>query len=97
MIPGLTTRLSEETLVTATTISPLSDLVIVTGTTNVATIVPPPTFGGRSAGLMIFVAVDGFATVTTGNVATAVTIPVGKTCVFVWSNIKSTWYPGTIS
>jgi hypothetical protein len=97
MIPGITTKISESTLVTATTITPLTDLVIVTGTTNVATIVPPPNWGGVSAGVMILVSTSGFSTVTTGNIALAVTLAAGKTCLFVYSQTQSTWYPGTIS
>lgn len=99
MIPGLVTRLSEETLVTATTIAPLSDLVLVSGTTNVATIVPPPSFGGRSGGIMFLVATDaaGFATVTTGNIALAVSLTTGKATMFCYSAAQNKWYPGAIS
>jgi hypothetical protein len=96
MIPGLTTRLSESSLVTATTITPKSDLVFVSGTTNVATIIPP--FEGFS-GLLFLVATDaaGFATVTTGNIALAVSLTTNKVTAFVYSKKNAMWYPGAIS
>jgi hypothetical protein len=99
MIPGITTKLSEESIASTTTIAPLSDLVLVSGTTAVATITPPPNWGGRSSGIMILVATDaaGFATVTTGNIALAVSLTTGKATVFVWSASQAKWYPGAIS
>lgn len=97
MIPGLTTRISERTdLVTATTITPKADLSFVAGTTNVATINPP--FEGFS-GVLFLVATDpaGFSTVTTGNIALAVSLTTNKVTAFVYSKKNAKWYPGAIS
>ena len=96
MIPGLTTRISEGSLVTATTISPTSDLVLISGTTAVATINPP--FQGFS-GVLFLVATDpaGFATTTAGNIALVVSLTVSKVTAFVYSASKNKWYPGAIS
>jgi hypothetical protein len=96
MIPGLTTRLSESSLVAATTIKPKSDLVFVSGTTALATINPP--FEAFS-GILFLVATDpaGVATVTTGNIALVVSLTVNKVTAFVYSKINAKWYPGAIS
>lgn len=96
MIPGLTTRISESNLVAATTITPKSDLVFVSGTTAIATIIPP--FEGFS-GVLFVVATDaaGVATLTTGNISLAVALTVNQVCAFVYSKKNATWYPGAIS
>ncbi len=96
MIPGLTTRLSESQLVTATTISPKSDVVFVSGTTAVATIIPP--FEGFS-GMIFIVATDaaGFATTTAGNIALVVSLTTSKATAFIYSKKNALWYPGAIS
>lgn len=96
MIPGTTTKLSEETLASTTSISPKADLVKVTGTTSIATI--NPSFGGGFSGILILVPVDGDIDVlTTGNVAVAVTCAEDRATVFVFSKADALWYPGAIS
>ena len=96
MIPGLTTRLSESQLVTATTILPKSDVVFVSGTTAVATIVPP--FEGFS-GIIFLVATDaaGFATTTAGNIQLVVSLTANVATAFIYSKKNAKWYPGAIS
>ena len=96
MIPGLTTRLSESELVTATTISPKSDVVFVSGTTAVATINPP--FEGFS-GIIFLVATNaaGFATTTAGNIQLVVSLTANVATAFIYSKKNAKWYPGAIS
>ena len=96
MIPGLTTRISESQLVAATTITPKSDLVFISGTTAIGTIKPP--FEGFS-GMLLLVATDpaGVATVTTGNIALVVSLTTNKVTAFVYSKKNALWYPGAIS
>lgn len=96
MIPGLTTRLSEGQLVTATTISPKSDVVFISGTTAVATIIPP--FEGFS-GILFIVATDaaGFATTTAGNIQLVVSLTANVATAFIYSKKNAKWYPGAIS
>ena len=97
MIPGSTTKLSEETLASALTIYPSKDLVILTGTTAVATIAPR--FGGGFSGILFIVPTNaaGVATTTADNIAVAVTMPQFRPTVFVWSKSQAKWYPGPIS
>ena len=96
MIPGLTTKVSESQLVAAATITPLTDVVYITGTTALKTIVPP--FGGFS-GILVVVAQAGagLSTLTTGNIALAVNMTTNVPVLFVWSLLNSKWYPGAIS
>lgn len=95
MTPGLTTKLSESTVASAATIDVKSDLVRVTGSTSIATI--NPHFAGFS-GICIIVPVDSnVATLTTGNISLAVTMPADRATVLVYSKEDGIWYPGAIS
>lgn len=97
MIPGFVSKLSEEDLVAAATISPQKELVFITGTTAIATIKVPP-LGGFS-GILYLVALDaaGVATLTSGNIALAVSLTTGVVTPFVFSKSHAKWYPGAIS
>lgn len=96
MFPGITTKLSEELLVTAATIQPRADLVKLTGATSIATI--SGQFGGGFSGILFIVpTTDAVATLTTGNISLAVTMPVDRVTVLVFSKATQTWYPGAIS
>lgn len=96
MFPGITTKLSEETLATAAEIKPKADLVKLTGTTSIATI--NGQFGGGFSGIIVLVPTEGdVATLTTGNIAVAVTMPDQRATVLVYSKETATWYPGAIS
>jgi hypothetical protein len=96
MIPGTTTKLSEETITSAATISPKTDLVKLSGTTSIATI--RPAFGGGFSGILVIVPTGGaVATLTTGNISLGVTMPDLRATVLVYSKINNTWYPGAIS
>lgn len=100
MWPGFTTKLSEEILAAATTIFPKKDIVHVTDTTATTVLTTiMPAFGGGFSGMTIFVNRSGgnITTVTTGNIAKAVTIPESQSCVFVYSKLTDDWYPGAIS
>ena len=95
MYPGRNSRMSEDVVASTTTITPKSDLVRVTGTTNIATIIPP--FAGF-AGILVLVPTDGTVnTVTTGNISVAVAMAQNRATVLVYSKKNSTWYPGAIS
>lgn len=96
MFPGLTTKLSEGVVASAASISPVTDIVRVTGTTSIATITPH--FGGGFSGILFIVPVDGaVATLTTGNITLAVTMPVNRVTMLVYSKATGDWYPGAIS
>jgi hypothetical protein len=98
MIPGLTTKLSEETIASAATITAKTDLVRVTGSTQVDTI--RPNFGGGFSGILFFVPVDGNVTIsTTGNVlgGGSITALQNKVTVLVFSKTAGKWYTHALS
>lgn len=95
MIPGLTSKISEDTLASAATIYPKTDLVNLTGSTAVATIVPPYT---GFSGILILTPKDGtLGLLTTGNIAIAVTMALNRATVLIYSKKNAVWYPGAIS
>lgn len=100
MFPGLTTKLSESVLSLATTIYPKTDLIHIddtTSTTVLATITPA--FGGGFSGVHILVNRSGanFTTVTTGNIATAVTVGANVAVVVVYSKLTDKFYMGALA
>lgn len=96
MFPGLTTKLSEGEVASAASIDVKTDLVRVTGTTNIATITPH--FGGGFSGIIFIVPTAGnVATLTTGNIAVAVTMPQNRATALIYSKVDDQWYPGAIS
>ena len=57
MIPGTASKLSETLVASAATINAKSDIVVVSGTTQVNTITP--NFGGGFSGFLVLVPKDG--------------------------------------
>jgi hypothetical protein len=90
MYPGATTRATEETLVSAATISPKSDLVLLTGTTSIATINPP--FAGFS-GLLVLIPTGGAVSLlASGNIAATATLTNLVSKVLCYSKKNNKWY-----
>lgn len=94
MFPGITTRLSEATLASAAAISPRTDIVRLTGTTQISNIFGQ--FGGTGGpGILFLVPLDGNIVVdTTGNVAGggSVTMLQNKVTTLVFSKVTGKWY-----
>lgn len=97
MIPGTTTKLSESTVASAVSIDVKSDIVRVTGSTAIATLVPH--FGGGFSGICFLIPVDDdVATLTTGNiVGSAITMLQNKITVLVFSKLDQAWYSHALS
>lgn len=67
MIPGRTSKASETTVASASTIDAKSDVIKVTGSTTINTI--NPNFGGGFGGFCVLVPTDGAITLgTSGNI-----------------------------
>lgn len=97
MFPGSSTKLSESTLASATSISPKTDLVNLTGSTQVDTIVPPLS-GGRNAAILFVVPKDGNLVFGTGgNILVGATVAQNRVCMLVWSQLNTKWSIGPIS
>ncbi len=97
MIPGLVSKLSESVLASAATISPKTDLVHLTGSTQVNTI-NPPLAGGRNGNLLFVVPKDGNLVFgTSGNILVGATVAQNRVCTFVYSEVYDKWSIGPIS
>ena len=100
MIPGTTTKVSEENLALATAISPKTDVAHVTDTTSTTVLATiNPAFGGGFSGIFVVINRSGsnFTTVTTGNIATAVTVGQNVATLFIYSKSQGKWYPGALA
>jgi len=93
MIPGRVARLSEETQASAATIGPVkSDIVLVTGNTQVDTIVP--TFGGRVYGQQIIlwpITAGNLVLSAAGNILIGITVLTNRPVWMVWSVSQQKW------
>lgn len=96
MIPGTVSKLSRGVYASAATIEPKEELVKLTGSTAIATIVPP--FGAGHNCILYLVPVDGtLGLLTTGNIAVAVTMAQDRLTVLAYDYVSDKWYPGAIS
>lgn len=97
MIPGLTTKLSEELMSLEATISPKSDLVTInstSSTTVVATINPP--YAGFSGVLFLANRSGAAITATTsGNILAALNLPDSQLVTLVYSKQAGKWIQGS--
>jgi hypothetical protein len=91
MIPGTTTKLSESTLASAATISPKTDIVLLTGTTAVNTIVP--SFGGGFSGLVILIPTNaaGVTLGTSGNILVGLAAVQNRALALVYVKSLGKW------
>ncbi len=77
-----------QSIASAVTITPLQQIQPVTGSISVATINAP-----TDVGFIVLLAVDGFSTLTTGNIAAAVTLAAGTGRPFYLHFKTLKWYP----
>lgn len=94
--PGAVSKLAEDPVTASTTtIAPLSDVVVVSGTNAIATITPP--LGVNVSQQVVLIPSGIFTLVTTGNIAIAATAVVSKAMTMVWSKSQQKWYPSYLS
>ena len=92
MIPGRgSCRLSEETQASAATMAlPKSDLIIVTGSTQIDTI--PPPFGGQFSCRITLWPKDGTVVLSTaGNILVGITMAQNRSTDLIWSKSQAKW------
>jgi hypothetical protein len=91
MFPGTTSKLSETRVASAATINAKSDIVLVTGSTQINTI--QPNFGGGMfSGLVVLVPVDGSVTLgTSGNILIGVTMTINRSVWLVYVKSLAKW------
>jgi hypothetical protein len=87
MIPGTTTRLSESKVASAATIHARTDVLLLTGNTSIANIIPH--FGGTDvAGMVILVAFDSAIHIGMGppnNILGNYDLPIHKCVTLIYS------------
>ena len=90
MIPGLQSKLSENTYVAATTVTVKTDIVRFTGATQVETILSPL----QGSSMVLFVVSTSGALVlgTAGNILVGQTLAVNRLYMLVWSKAAAKWY-----
>jgi hypothetical protein len=90
MIPGVTSKLSESTLASAATISPKTDVVLVTGSTQINTIVP--SFGGGFGGFVILIPTAGAITLgTSGNILVGLAAAQNRALMLIYVRSLGKW------
>ena len=95
MYPGTFSKLSESTLASATTLTPTTEVVRVTGVTAIVNITVPAT---SNFSTVLYVIPTGIFTWTAaGNIGLAGTAVVGKLIIFVYSRSQKKWYPSVIA
>lgn len=91
MIPGQTSKFSEVTVASAASIDAKADIVKVTGTTQINTIIP--SFGGGFGGQIVLVPVDGAVILgTSGNILVGITAAVNRAVVLTYLRSTAKWY-----
>lgn len=94
MIPGFgTSRLKEESVASAATIQVKSDLIRITGTTQVDNILSP--FLNGAGGLLIFVYTNGAGVTLSaaGNIAVSQALVTNRLYAYAWSDLAQKWIP----
>ncbi len=90
MIPGSVSKLSESTVASAATIFAKTDIVNVTGSTQVNTIIPG--LGTAVSQFLVLNPVSGALTLgTTGNIAVGVALVQNRPSILVWSKSAQKW------
>lgn len=90
MIPGTTSKTSETTVASATSITAKSDVVLVTGTTTVQTIIP--NFGGGFGGFLILIPTAGTVILgTSGNILVGISAVINRAVFMVYVRSLGKW------
>ena len=98
MFPGLTTRLSFGTKAAATSIDADKDVIALTGTTAIATIIPKVANRAGMAQLLFLIPTGGaVATTTAGNIAVVQSMGNNLVTCLVWHPTLAKWYPHALA
>lgn len=90
MIPGVQSKLSESVVASATTINVRTDVVRVTGNTQIETILSPLMGSGM---MVILIPVDGAVVLgTSGNILVGISMAQNRAVWLVWNKTAAKWY-----
>lgn len=98
MYPGQTTRLTQSTVASATSIEATTDLVKLTGTTAIATILQKTLNKANMCQILFLLPLDGaVATTTAGNIAVVQSMIQNKVTILIWDPTTAKWYPHALA
>jgi hypothetical protein len=90
MFPGQTSKSTESTVASAASINVKTDVVLVTGSTQVNTIVP--NFGGGFGGFLVFIPTAGSIVLgTSGNILVGITAVINRAVYMTYVKSLSKW------
>ena len=90
MIPGTVSKLTESTVASATSIRVATDVVVVTGSTQIDTI--QPAFGGYHGQFVVLIPKDGSVILgATGNIAVGITAVINRAVWLVFVKSLNKW------
>jgi hypothetical protein len=90
MIPGSVSKLTEATQASATVIYPKTDILKVTGSTTIQTIIPG--LGNAQSQFLILVPVDGAVTLgTSGNISVGIAMAQNRAVFMVYVRTLGKW------
>jgi len=90
MIPGSVSKLTESTQPSGATIYPKTDIVKLTGSTTVQTIIPA--LGSAQSQFLILVPVDGAVTLgTSGNISVGIAMALNRAVFMVYVRTLAKW------
>lgn len=90
MIPGVQSKLSESVVASATTINVSTDMVRITGSTTIQTILSPLMGSGM---MVVLMPVDGAVTLgTSGNILVGIAMAQNRAVWLVWNKTAGKWY-----
>jgi hypothetical protein len=91
MIPGSVSKLSEATVASAATITAKADIVNVTGSTQINTIIPG--LGTAVSQFLVLIPTAGAVTLgTSGNILVGIAMAQNRAVFLVWSKAAQKWY-----
>jgi hypothetical protein len=97
MIPGYgSTRMKEEVVASATTITIKGDLIRLTGTTAVATILSPMNVGRDGFLIFIYTPDAGVTINAAGNVAVSQALVTNRLYAYAFSVLAGKWIPHAV-
>jgi hypothetical protein len=90
MIPGTTSKASQSIVASAATIDAKSDIVLVTGSTQINTI--NPYFGGGFGGFLVLIPTDGAVTLgTSGNILVGIAMAQNRAVFLMYVRSLGKW------
>jgi hypothetical protein len=91
MIPGSVSKMTESTLASAPTISPKTDIVKITGSTQINQIIPA--LGTSQSQFLVLLPVNGSITLgTSGNIAVGITAAQFRAVFLVFVRSQGSWF-----